>query len=374
MTNLELCVLDFALSAEAALAILDGHIGEHSGTNQTNGSFLRQRSETCRSPSGQSRSVIGTLSRDPGPCSVSPVIIVNLVSRQIAGGSTATGHSAEKETSMNAANEEVRILTVASCSNVRAEHRLHVVVSGSYGGRYNAFNAAKWPVRAVIMNDAGIGKDKAGIVGLDFLDQIDMAAATADARTCHIGDGDHMLAHGIISHVNRAAAALGCAPGQSVRNCAERMRAATVPTATPPPITEGARFVMRDVPGEPVLICADSIGMLQPDDAGRIVVTASHGALSGGRPDNTVPLAIYAVFFSDAGCGMDRAGVARLDDLDQKGIVAGAISADSAPIGDSCALYHDGILSHVNGPASLRGGRIGMKLNDFIEVLIAAAK
>ena len=39
--------------------------------------------------------------------------------------------------------------------------------------------------------------------------------------------------------------------------------------------TEGARFVMRDVPGEPVLICADSIGMLQPDDAGRIVVTAS---------------------------------------------------------------------------------------------------
>ena len=183
---------------------------------------------------------------------------------------------------MSAANEEVKILTVASCSNVRAEHRSHVVVSGSYGGRYNAFNAAKWPVRAVIMNDAGIGKDNAGIVGLDFLDQIGLAAATADARTCHIGDGDHMLAHGIISHVNRTAAALGCAPGQSVRDCAERMRAATVPTVAPPPITEGSRFVMRDVPGEPVLICADSIGMLQPDDAGRIVVTASHGALSGG--------------------------------------------------------------------------------------------
>jgi hypothetical protein len=31
------------------------------------------------------------------------------------------------------------------------------------------------------MNDAGIGKDNAGIVGLDFLDQIDLAAATADA-------------------------------------------------------------------------------------------------------------------------------------------------------------------------------------------------
>jgi hypothetical protein len=274
---------------------------------------------------------------------------------------------------MSAANEGTRILTVASCSNVRAEHRAHVVVSGSYGGRYNAFNAAKWPVRAVIMNDAGIGKDNAGIVGLDFLDQIGLAAATADARTCHIGDGDHTLAHGTISTVNRAAAALGCAPGQSVRDCAELMRAASVPTVAPPPITEGARFVMRDVPGEPTLICADSIGMLQPDDAGRIVVTASHGALSGGRPDNMIPLAIHAVFFSDAGGGVDGAGIARLADLDRKGIVAAATSADSAPIGDSRALYHDGILSYVNGPASRRGGRVGMKLKDFIERLIATA-
>jgi hypothetical protein len=278
-----------------------------------------------------------------------------------------------KDTSMSAAEDEVKILTVASCSNIRAEHRSHVVVSGSYGGRYNAFNAARWPVRAVIMNDAGIGKDNAGIVGLDFLDQIGLAAATADARTCHIGDGDHTLAHGIISHVNRTAAALGCASGQSVRDCAERMRSAALPTAEPPAITEGARFIMRDVPGEPVLICADSIGMLQPDDAGRFVVTASHGALSGGRPDNTVPLGIRAVFFSDAGGGMDGAGIARLADLERKGIVAGAISSDSAPIGDSRALYHDGVLSHVNGAASLRGGRVGMTLKDFIQVLIAAA-
>lgn len=275
---------------------------------------------------------------------------------------------------MNAPNETVRIMTVASCSNVREEHRAQVVVSGSYGGRYNAFNAARWPVRAVIMNDAGVGKDKAGIVGLEFLDRIGMAAATADAQTCHIGDGDHMVAHGTISHVNRAAAALGCAPGQSVRACAERMRAAIVPTVAPPAITEGARFVLRDVPGEPALVCADSIGMLQPDDVGRIVVTASHGALSGGRPDNVVPQGIHAIFFSDAGGGMDGAGIARLGDLERRGIAAAATSADSAPIGDSRALYRDGILSSVNGPASARGARVGMKLSDFIERLVATAR
>ena len=48
---------------------------------------------------------------------------------------------------MSATNEDVKIMTVASCSFVRDEHRSHVVVSGSYGGRYNAFNAAKWGAR-----------------------------------------------------------------------------------------------------------------------------------------------------------------------------------------------------------------------------------
>jgi hypothetical protein len=275
---------------------------------------------------------------------------------------------------MNAPSKEVRILTVASCSFIREEHRSHVIVSGSYGGKYNAYNAAKWGVRGVIMNDAGIGKDNAGIVGLAYLDQIDLAAATAGAQTCHIGDGDHMLGHGIISHVNVAASAVGCRAGQSVRECAELMRSATVPSIAPPGITEGARFVLRDVPGEPRLICADSVGMLQPDDNGQIAVTASHAALSGGRPDNAIPTGIYAVFFSDAGGGMDGAGIARLADLDQKGIAAGTASADSAPIGDSRALYRDGILSHVNDAAVRLGGKVGMKLKDFVDLLIAASK
>ena len=275
---------------------------------------------------------------------------------------------------MTTPDETVQIMTVPSCSACRAEHHGHVVVSGSYGGRYNAYNAAKWRVRGVVMNDAGIGKDNAGIIGLEFLDRIDVPAATADAQTCHIGDGDHMLAHGTISHVNRTAAALGCRPGQSVRDCAERMRAAPVPTQMPPAITEGNRHVLRDNPGEPRLVCADSVGMIEPEDAGQIVVTASHAALSGGRPDNAVAPDVCAVFFSDAGVGMDGAGIARLPDLDRRGIPAGAVSADSAPIGDSRALYHDGVLSHVNDTAARLGARPGMRLKDFVEILTAAAK
>jgi len=273
---------------------------------------------------------------------------------------------------MTASGEAVKIMTVASCSNARDEHRGHVLVSGSYGGRYNAYNAAKWPVRAVIMNDAGIGKDNAGIVGLEFLDRINMAAATADAQTCHIGDGDHMLAHGVISQVNKTAAALGCKIGQSVRDCAELMRAAASPTEKPPAITDGARYILRE--GQPGLVCADSIGMIVSEDEGKIVVTASHGALSGGRPDNAVAPDVYACFFSDGGVGMDGAGIARLAPLDTRNIPAGAVSAESAPIGDSRALYHDGVLSHVNPAAARAGGKPGMTLRAFVDILTAAAK
>ena len=269
---------------------------------------------------------------------------------------------------------DAKIVTVASCSNLRDEHRLHVAVSGSYGGRYNAYNAAKWPARAVIMNDAGVGKGDAGIVGLEFLDRIKMAAATADAMTCHIGDGDHMLAHGVISHVNATAAALGCKVGQSVRECAELMRAAVPPTEMPPAITDGARYILRDNPGEPRLVCADSIGMIEPEDAGDIVVTASHGALSGGRPDNAVAPDVFACFFSDGGVGMDGAGIARLAPLDARNIPAGAVSADSAPIGDARALYHGGILSHVNQAASRLGAHPGMTLKAFVDILLTAAR
>ena len=266
------------------------------------------------------------------------------------------------------------IATVPSCSNVTVAHAGAVIVSGSYGGKYNAFNAAKWGIRGVIMNDAGIGAADAGIIGLSYLDAIGLAAATVDAQTCHIGDGDHTLAHAVISHVNEAAAALGCVPGQTARACAELMRMARVPRLAPPPITEGTRVVLRDVPGEPAVICADSVGMLCPDDVGRIVITASHAALPGGRPDTLVPRGIHAVFFSDAGVGLDGAGIARLGHLDGLGIIAGTTSANSAPIGDARALYHDGVLSHLTSTAVKAGGSVGMRLQMFIDILLTRAR
>jgi hypothetical protein len=269
--------------------------------------------------------------------------------------------------------DDVRIVTVSASSQVTAADRGQVVVSGSYGGEYNAWHAGKWGIRGVILCDAGVGKDNAGIRGLPYLDQIGLAAATADVNTCHIADGEHVLAHGVISHVNRAAAALGCRVGETARACADKMRAGPVADGTLPAIAGGKRYLISDNPGEPKVICLDAAPMLQPEDRGAIAVTGSHAALFRGKPDGVISVDLAAVFFSDGGVGMDQAGISRLADLDQRGTPAGAATAASAAIGDSRSIYRDGVLSHVNHAAAERGARPGMAVKDVIGILLAAA-
>lgn len=269
---------------------------------------------------------------------------------------------------------EVRIFTVSASSQVNESHRGHVVVSGSYGGEYNAFHAGKWGLRGLVLNDAGVGKNNAGICGLPYLDRIGLAAATADTMTCHIADGDHMLEHGRISHVNEAAARAGCAVGQTVRECAEIMRSAPLPSGTLPPISGGKRYTIRETPGEPRIICLDAAPMLEPSDAGAIAITGSHAALFRGKPDGLIAPDVYAVFFSDGGGGMDGAGVSRLPLLDARKIPAGAVSADTGPIGDSRGIYETGVLSHVNATAQRMGARPGLALKEFVETLAARWK
>lgn len=265
----------------------------------------------------------------------------------------------------------VRIYTAASSATAPAQCHGHVLVSGSYGGEYNAYHAGKNGIRGVILNDAGVGKELAGIRGLEYLDRVGLAAATADAMSCHIGDGAHMLQHGVISFVNRCATRWGCAPGQTVRDCAERLKGAPVIEARMPAVSGGRRWLLRDEPGAPRVICLDAAPMLEAADAGSIAVTGSHAALLGGKPDGLIAPAVRAIFFSDGGVGMDQAGVARLPLLDERGIPAGAASAGSAPIGDARAIHADGVLSFANATAAALGGAPGLRVKDFIELLLS---
>src|SRR5512144_675587 len=100
-----------------------------------------------------------------------------------------------------------------------------VVVAGSHGGAYAAYLAAHAHVSAVVLNDAGVGRDGAGIGGLAYLDALGVPAATVAHDTARIGDGADTLARGRVSHVNAAARALGAAPGQSATAAVAALRA-----------------------------------------------------------------------------------------------------------------------------------------------------
>jgi hypothetical protein len=276
---------------------------------------------------------------------------------------------------MNAnANSDVKIFTCSSSATVSPECAGHVVVSGSYGGEYNAFYAAKWGIRGVVLSDAGVGKDGAGIRGLSYLDGIGLPAATADGNTCHIADGDDILAHGIISHINQAAQRLGVRVGQTVQESVELMRSAPVVNAELPSIAGGKRYLISDTPGQPKIICLDAAPMLEAGDAGAIAITGSHAALFRGKPDNVIGPDLKGVFFSDGGVGKDGAGIKRLADLDLRNIPAATASADSAEIGNSRDIYENGVLSYVNESAKRLGAKPGISVKAFVATLIESAK
>ncbi len=265
-------------------------------------------------------------------------------------------------------HEDVEIHTTDTITKMLPVHRGQVVVAGSHGAVYAGWCAAKGGARAVILNDAGIGKDQAGTSSLPFLDKIGLAAATADSQSCRIADAADMLAAGVISAVNQTAAALGCMPGQTVQDCALRMRFAALQAGPVAPLQE-SRFVISQEGGERAVIGIDSASLFQPEDAGRIVVTASHGALVGGKPDTVVPPGVFAAFFHDAGGAKDGSGYSRLASLDGLGVIGATVAADSARIGDARSCYQDGVLSHVNDTAREHGAQVGKTLQAFIDVL-----
>lgn len=262
------------------------------------------------------------------------------------------------------------LVTLDSITHLTEAHRGRVVAAASHGAVYAAYLAAKGGVRAVILNDAGVGKDRAGISGLAYLDEFAIAAAAIGHLSARIGDGADMMARGEISHVNRTAAALGCAVGQSCADCAAAMAAARPSAAAPPPRSE-TRILLRAEPGEPEVWGLDSASLIRPDDADRILIVGSHGQTLGDRPETALKHDAVAAVFSDAGIGADQAGLSRLPALDARAIPAATVSARSARIGDGKSLYEDGVISRVNDAAAALGAAPGIATRAFVARIIA---
>ena len=118
------------------------------------------------------------------------------------------------------------------------EHRDAIVVTGSHGGLLGGRpeTALKYDVRGALYNDAGIGKDEAGVSRLPALDARGIAAATVSAASARIGDARSTYEDGIVSRVNASAAALGLREGMTAREFVAGLRRALSHAARHPTV------------------------------------------------------------------------------------------------------------------------------------------
>ena len=91
-----------------------------------------------------------------------------------------------------------------------------VVVSGSHGGISAGRFAQQAQVRLAVFNDAGVGKDDAGIAALALLQAHGIAACTVAHTSARIGDAQSTLQDGVVSHANAAALAMGAPVGEQL--------------------------------------------------------------------------------------------------------------------------------------------------------------
>ncbi|MHA3903536.1 hypothetical protein ACTPOE_08220 [Castellaniella sp. WN] len=251
-----------------------------------------------------------------------------------------------------------------SITQATRAHRGKVLVAGSHGGDYCGWYAVHAGLRAVILHDAGVGLEQAGIRCLDRLERAGMPAATVSYLSARIGDGRDMAARGVVSFCNGPARALGVISDMPAAMAARFMASAGEFRGTTPPRREARRLLARDNGRGLEIVGLDSNSLVEPGDAGRIVITGSHGGLLGGRPASAVGSPVRAAAYNDAGGGIDDAGYSRLPALDARGIPAMTVRHDSARIGDALSSWETGVVSRANATAGMLGVRTGMTLQD----------
>ena len=111
----------------------------------------------------------------------------------------------------------------------------------------------------------------------------------------------------------------------------------------------------------------DSITKLNTGDADCIAVSGSHGGLSSAR----YALAAKPVLsmFNDAGGGLDNAGMAALDYLQAHGLAACVVAHTSARIGEARSTLATGVVSGVNGAASVLGVQAGWTCQQTVDFI-----
>lgn len=110
-----------------------------------------------------------------------------------------------------------RVVLLDSITEVLPSHAGCVVVTGSHGGASVVAYARRVRAALYVFNDAGIGKDEAGVAALAILDSEGIAAATVAHASARIGEAADAWRNGVVSRLNTYAAKLGVRVGAALR-------------------------------------------------------------------------------------------------------------------------------------------------------------
>ena len=117
-----------------------------------------------------------------------------------------------------------RIVVMGSITQVTAADAGSLVVSGSHGGISSGeYALVLAPLRLAVFNDAGVGKDRAGIAALEMLQARGVAGAAVSHESARIGDAQDTWEHGLVSHANAVAQGLGLVPGARLAAVLKRL-------------------------------------------------------------------------------------------------------------------------------------------------------
>jgi hypothetical protein len=244
------------------------------------------------------------------------------------------------------------------------------VLAASHCGVYSARCAIGAGLSGVVLHDAGVGREQAGIAGLRELERHSLPAAAISHRSARIGDGMDCHTRGSISFVNESAARLGVSVGQHASDALALLNAAPPRQQSQSALqaVESRRLITRI--GGVAVVALDSSSLVTLADSATIVMTGSHGGLLGGRATSAIKHRVLAAAYNDADLGIDEAGVSRLAALNALGVCAFTVSAWSARIGDGLSTYEEGFVTWANIKARDCGAEPGLPAHRLVERFI----
>jgi predicted esterase YcpF (UPF0227 family) len=276
------------------------------------------------------------------------------------------------------------VILLDSLGDLQADNTSPILVCGSHcgGNRDLARQVKNCGVEAVFLNNAGIGKNEAGIRGLAHYEAEHILACAVDHNSAEIGVARDTWESGIISHTNTPARNAGIQTGDTVKAAVAVINLIFNHSSTSPksrntelPVeakqqsnskVDLKKQAQAHIDGIRITV-TDSITFLNETNAGDIVVCGSHGGISAGH--YAQKHRVRAVFFNDAGIGKNNAGIQSLDLLNDSGIAACTVDCMSAEIFNGHDVLENGIITVCNQQAKARNIREKMTVREAIQYI-----